>query len=262
MILRSLDKSKYFSMTSKWLLPLVYFFNDYIKESLKDVTIIGTALGDYKHKIPQSKFLIVCSYRGQYNYPNLEFVKEPLEEMAKFDLALQKIESYFSGVTTYDFYHINDLVKVIVFDLDDLIPKIVSGCILDSKYSELLNTPISKEALNTIYTTSILDIIYKRDIAKIRYEEYLSARIGCAIEDIDLTNAEYEQEFNIKNEMLYCVSEISEVNVEELTKLNIDILKKDIEIVLASRFDINDKVMLYNMNVTPALLQKVLDMIK
>ena len=255
MILKSLRPSSHFSMTSKWLLPLVYYFNNRIQEALKDVRIIGTALGDVKHGVPQSKFLFICSSSGAYDYFTMEF-SDP--ENTQFNSAVKELEAYYKHMEIYSFYHFNEIIKVIAFDLEDLVPNIASSCILNSQYSKLAEAPFQPDILKKIYPPDVVNIIYKTPEALNKYTEYLAARIGCLIEDVDLTYSEYEQTFQIKNEMLYCKLDVSEVNIDDLTKLNVDSLKKDIKIVLENRFDINEKVILYGISIESIVLEKLL----
>lgn len=242
-----------YSKTSRWIYPLLVYYNNNLSKKLKNLNIIGCALADNKHKISieENKLLIVISLNGEYDYSNHKFKNSNCKE-----ISLEIIKSIItenSNIDYYEYYNDNSLIGVLKIPLE-LVPKQCIDCIFESKYSKLydyLGTMIFN-----IYDYHCISIIKKEPSAEKAFKELVSAKLG--VDSNTLQFDEYEFEFIKEKEILFNAEELEDINLRKILEHNIDQIKHDLKLSIENRYDIENKVMLYNIELAPQLAEYLL----
>ena len=242
-----------YSKTSRWIYPLFVKYNKELSNHFKNLSILGCALGDNKHgiKVEDDKLLIVISPNGEYDYKTHKF-KKPYT-IDKTNEVVDTILNLNKEIAYYNYY--NDSLLVGVFSVPlRLIPPECLDAIFRSKYSELRD--MLGLSIHTTYDYHCISIIKKEPSAESSFRALVSAKLGIDADNLILD--EYEFEFIKEKEVLFNIDEIPDINLRNILNYNTDKIKNDIKLLIENKYDLEDKIMLYNIQLMPEVAEHLL----
>ncbi len=242
-----------YSKTSRWIYPLFVKYNKELSYLFKQLSILGCALGDNKHgiKVEDNRLLVVISPNGEYDYRTHKF-KEPYT-VDRTNEVVDLVLNINKDITYYNYY--NDSLLVGVFSIPiNLIPEKCLDAIFRSKYSELGD--MLGLSIHTTYDYHCISIIKKEPSAESSFRALVSAKLGIDADDLILD--EYEFEFIKEKEVLFSIDEIPDINLRNILNYNTDKIKQDIKLLIEHKYDLESKIMLYNIELMPEIAEHLL----
>lgn len=242
-----------YSKTSRWIYPLFVKYNKDLSYYFKKLSILGCALGDNKHgiKVEDDRLLVIISPNGKYDYKSHKF-EEP-HTLDRTNETVNIILNLNKEITYYNYYNDSLLVGVFSIPLKLIAPACLDA-VFRSKYSELQD--MLGLSIHTTYDYHCISIIKKEPSAESSFRALVSAKLGIDADELILD--EYEFEFIKEKEVLFNIDEIPDINLRNILNYNTDKIKNDIKLLIENKYDLEDKIMLYNIQLMPEVAEHLL----